>query len=348
MRSKGLALVGISFLGLGLWAREGAAGGGDERGKWVDISEPILQKLEQEGKKPAWPGATGGIAVDRASGDVYMVVCGQGLWKSVDHGKTFDRVDAGKIGGRCETGYALDFDPAGQRLACFMLDGGAAMTLDGGRSWNPLNDGSRGQDVAAVDWSQPSPRSIIAVRHESGGLGLFSTNGGRAWKEIGKDYLPAVGILDDRVVVSSKGKGIIRSLDGGATWTQVSDLTPCPGTVRVWKGVGYWLTKDHVIYSKDKGATWLPLGAPVRAGWGPYFGKTDKQMMVVGKEGFMETVDGGASWKLAAPLPDPANKAWPASDGLDRSGWFLNFGWDPSGEILYASKMGKSAVRYRR
>jgi photosystem II stability/assembly factor-like uncharacterized protein len=321
---------------------------GDEKAKWACISDPVVQRLDQEGKKPAWPGVTGGITVDRVSGDVYMVVCGQGLWKSVDHGKTFDRTDGGKIGGRCETGYALDTDPNGQRLACFMLDGNAALTLDGGKSWQSLNDGTRGQDVAAVDWSQAAPRSIIAIRHESGGMGLFSSNGGKSWKEIGKGYLPAVGIFDDRTVVSSKGSGILRSQDGGATWTQVSELTPTPGTVRVFKGVGYWMSKDHVLFSKDKGASWSVLGSPVRAAWGPYFGKTEKHLVVVGKEGFMETQDGGLSWKVAAPLPDPSNSAWPASEGLDRPGWFLNFAWDPNADIFYASKMGKAAVKYRR
>ena len=59
-------------------------------------------------------------------------VLGQGIWKSADQGKTFARADAGEIGGRCETSYALQFDPAGKRLACFMLDGKCAMTADGG------------------------------------------------------------------------------------------------------------------------------------------------------------------------------------------------------------------------
>jgi len=39
----------------------------------------------------------------------------QGLWKSTDHGADIRRVDDKKIGGRCETGFALNFDPAGKR-----------------------------------------------------------------------------------------------------------------------------------------------------------------------------------------------------------------------------------------
>jgi len=45
-------------------------------------------------------------------GDVYMVLSNNGMWKSTDHGDTFKRVDNKTIGGRCETGFALDADPA--------------------------------------------------------------------------------------------------------------------------------------------------------------------------------------------------------------------------------------------
>jgi len=71
-------------------------------------------------------------------------------------------------------------------------------------------------------------------------------------------------------------------------------------------------------------------------------------MVVVGKEGFFESLDGGANWRKAAPLPDASNGTWPTNEGMDRSGWFLNFGWDPNADIFYASKMGKTAVRFRR
>src|SRR6476469_4031475 len=96
------------------------------KGQWVSIYE-----------------GTGGVTVDRTSGDVYVVVTGkeifkekgQGVWKSTDQGSTFSRVDSGVISGRCETGYGLCQDPNGRRLYCFMLDGSSGFTLDGGKSW---------------------------------------------------------------------------------------------------------------------------------------------------------------------------------------------------------------------
>src|SRR2546423_10382432 len=91
---------------------------------WLNISNPIVQQLTDAGKKIAWPGQTAGVVVDTANGDVYMIIPDQGIWKSSDRGTTFTRADKGEIGGRCETGYSINVDPAGGgRLACFMLDG---------------------------------------------------------------------------------------------------------------------------------------------------------------------------------------------------------------------------------
>src|SRR5438045_9777715 len=77
-----------------------------EKGQWVPISESVTSKV-----KPAWPGLTAGITVDPSSGEVYMVVAGQGLWKSKDKGATFERIDGELIGGRGEHGAALNVDP---------------------------------------------------------------------------------------------------------------------------------------------------------------------------------------------------------------------------------------------
>ena len=98
--------------------------------EWVNISDAVTAPL-----KPGYGGPTAGVTVNPANGDVFMVVSDLGLWKSSDHGATFARVDDKNIGGRCETGWALNFDPAGQRLFCFMIYGSSAMTIDGGKTW---------------------------------------------------------------------------------------------------------------------------------------------------------------------------------------------------------------------
>jgi len=315
-----------------------------EKGKWVVISDGVVEQLAKEGKKIAWPGLTAGIACDRTSGDLYMLVAGQGIWRSADLGKTFERLDGGKVGGRCETSYSLDFDPNGKRCACFMLDGPGAMSLDNGKTWSDCKDKSRGFDNAAVDWSQETPKTIFAVRHEAGGLALLSQDAGKTYKEIGTDCkgFKSVGVFGEQVFVATKDKqpGILRSTDAGATWTKVSDLSPSGLVARVLNGTGYWTSAQGLLVSKDKGATWAVQGGPVAAGAGPYFGKDEKNIVVVTKEGLTETTDGGQSWKAVAPVPKEYD--------FSPNGWFTNFGWDPVHNVFYVSRMGKAALKFER
>jgi len=94
------ALAAVWVL-LGVAAAQGYSGDsmdvhavpGMPKGAWVVISEELLKKLEAEGKKPAWPGRTTGVAVDRTTGELFLAVPGQGIWKSADKGKSFERVD---------------------------------------------------------------------------------------------------------------------------------------------------------------------------------------------------------------------------------------------------------------
>ena len=99
MRPNKIHLVAIAFV-IMFTAHMGASAEEKTEASWVDISSPIVEKLTAAGQKTAWPGETAGVAVDPTSGDVYMIVTGQGVWKSTNIGKTFTRVDGGKVGGR--------------------------------------------------------------------------------------------------------------------------------------------------------------------------------------------------------------------------------------------------------
>src|SRR5688572_24264059 len=67
----------VVVLGVGISSLAIAA----EKGQWTPISAGVLAQV-----KPGYPGKTAGVAVDPATGDVYMVVPDQGLWKSSDQG----------------------------------------------------------------------------------------------------------------------------------------------------------------------------------------------------------------------------------------------------------------------
>jgi len=301
----------------------------EDKGKWVPISEGVTAKF-----KPGPFAKTAGVTVDPTTGDVYMVVSDQGMWKSTDKGETFERVDGKTIGGRCETGFALNFDPAGKRLMCFMIYGGSASTEDSGKTWAASKVSHL--DFGAADWGATG-KCFLSIRHESGGMLTITTDAGKTWTDLGKGFV-RVGLFDEKNLVCGKAKGLVRSEDGGKTWADVSDVTP-PGYVMTLKdGVGYWPTDKGLFVSKDKGKTWEIQGTAVSAVLGPYFGKKPEQMIVVGKDGFQETLDAGKTWKKVAALPE----------GFKAGGVGPNFAWDPVNDIFYASSMGKETFRYKR
>ncbi len=310
---------------------------------WTDVSAPVLKQLKDENKKIDWPGETAGVVVDPATGDVFMVVPGQGLWKSADQGKTFARADDGAVGGRCETSFSLQVDPAGRRLACFMLDGKCAMTPDGGKTWAPFTGLGRNWDYAAVDWSGDAVKNIFGARHETGGEVFLSNDAGKTWTKLFADpefeKTGGLGIFDEKTLVyTMKGKGIQRSTDAGKTWAKISDLEPWGRVVRIHKGAAYWLNKGGLLISKDQGATWTRQGSAVDGSVGPFFDlKNEKHLAAAGPKGIYETSDGGETWSVAAPLPEKFS--------MPKAGWFANVGWDPERGIFYASQMGKGTFK---
>jgi hypothetical protein len=138
--------------------------------------------------------------------------------------------------------------------------------------------------------------------------------------------------------MAGRGGAIQRSEDAGATWTTVAAFKPAGLAMRVHDGVGYWTTAEGVQVSRDAGRSWAVLGTPVKAFYGPYFGKTDAHLLVVGRDGLSETTDAGATWTVVAPLPSGFTVGFTGP----------NFAWDAQAGIFYASSMGKPALRYVR
>jgi photosystem II stability/assembly factor-like uncharacterized protein len=299
--------------------------------EWINISDPVTAKL-----KPGYAGPTAGVTVDPSSGEVFMVINDLGLWKSIDRGGTFTRVDESRVGGRCETGWALQFDPEGRRLFCFMIYGSSAITTDSGSSW--AKSASSHFDFGAVDWGDTGKR-VLALRHESGGVLATSEDSGATWRNLEKGF-SGLGVVDRKTFLATKAqeKGIFISDDTGVTWNRVATNSPAASVPVVFRGNIYWPAGKGILVSKDKGKKWEMIAHDIDASHGPYFGKQPLHFVIVGKSGFKETKDGGKTWTDAAPLPP--------GFGVGRVG--PNYAWDPNGNVFYASTMTKPTFKFLR
>lgn len=314
---------------------------------WADISSPLLERLTNNGVKAAWPGGCSGVVVNRTNGDVTIKVVGFGLWRSSDQGKNWKRLDGEIISGRDETGWATSSDQNSPgRIASFSLDGTAGWTTDG-TQWNRFTSLGRNWDYGSVDWAAPVPKTIFAAKHETSPPGevYLTQDGGVAWKQLSvhiggrPDRLSMVGALDASTLIYSKGDGIHRSTDAGNTWTHVSSVNPQTRIPVLFRGAHYLGGTNGMLVSKDLGATWQGQGTVVNIWQGPFFGRDEKEMLVVGKDGVFMTKDTGATWKQVANLK-------PKGGGfLFTPNWFGCYAWDPVNNVLYASAMGNPVYK---
>jgi hypothetical protein len=183
-------------------------------GAWENITSGLLQ-----GTSPDWPGGCSGVAVNRLNGDLFVKVCGLGIYRSSDEGQTYTRIDNSTVSGRDETAFAWDQDQANPaRQATFSLDGTAGGTLDGA-TWKSFASIGRNWDFASVDWVSATPSVIMATLHESGGQVHLSTNGGTSWSLMNVNIVASggvdgaattsmVGVLDANTLIYCKGGGI--------------------------------------------------------------------------------------------------------------------------------------------
>ena len=308
---------------------------------WRAVTTELLEK-----EKPGYGGLSG-VAVDRATGHVYVDVSDRGVFRSADQGKTWARVGKGPTKGRTETPGCFQIDPTGKtkRLLMPVVYGLPVSVLPAGADdWRVLDKATVHVDWCAADWTDPDLKFLLALKHESGGLLLASRDGGKTFAEAGKGYgFGWVFDADTAVVSLAKSKdrpkgGVARTTDGGKTFVPAGDLAPAAALPRWHAGALYWLADGALHKSTDKGATWEKVGAVKDARYGPVSGKDAKHLFVLTGAGVVESTDGGATW--SAPLAVP--KEMKGVSGLT---WL---DYDPVGDALYVMKMTSELYRLPR
>lgn len=297
---------------------------------WQAVTTELLQK-----EKPGYGGLCG-VAVDPATGDVFVDVSDRGIFRSSDQGKSWERVGK-EIKGRTETPGCLQLDPTGKtkRLVSALVYGTSIVvgTSDKG-DWSFLDKASTHVDWFALDWSDPDMKFILTLKHESGGLLLRSRDGGKSFDEVGKGYGPA-WVFDgaSAVVTLAKSKerpkgSLVRTTDGGKTFQPCGEYGPV--SLPRWnEGALYWLADGSLIKTTNKGEKWDKICDLKDGRFGPVFGKDAKQMFVLTGAGVVETTDGGTTWSKAIPIPAEMKGVSPLT-------WMA---YDPKNDTLYVMKM---------
>jgi len=363
--STGGSAVSGTGGGAGTGGSVGKAGGGGgpvttpctTTPKWTDVSTAQITQLGGMAAQ-AYPGGCSGTVVNRLTGDVSIKIIGFGIWRSSDQGTTWTRIDKNTIdmgGGRCENGWGFQVDQDNTtRMAVFTLDGSAGYTADGTtwKQWTHIPWG-RNWEYGSVDWSSPTAQTIIGVAHEKPSQTVnLSLDGGTTWTELTTFDVssgPAaamVGAIDATTLIGSRGNGIVRSTDRGATWSPVSTVNPLTHTPTRFKDKFYLTTSAGLLVSADKGATWTAQGVAIPGAFmlqGPYFGADENAMVVgtnstnnngTGTSSIYKSVDAGAHWTKVSDSPKDFNFVW-----------FGGFSWDPIHDLYYTTRMTQPAFR---
>jgi photosystem II stability/assembly factor-like uncharacterized protein len=295
-------------------------------------------------EKPGY-GNLSGVAVDHATGTVYVELSDRGVYRSTDRGKTWERFGK-EFKGRTEQAGCLLLDPTGKskRLLCATVYGGppaVAVPPDG--DWKTFADKASHVDWCSVDWTDPDLKFMLALKHESGGTLIASADGGKTFDEVGKGYGPA-WVFDNMTAVVAEAKtkdrpkpGLVRTTDGGKTFKPCGDYSAT--ALPKWNGDAlFWLVDGALIKTTDAGKTWDKVCDLKDGRYGPIFGKDAKRMFVLTGAGVVESADGGKTWSEPLALPKELK-------GVTLLTWL---DYDPANDVLYVMKMGTDLYKMER
>jgi photosystem II stability/assembly factor-like uncharacterized protein len=245
-----------------------------------------------------------------------------GVWKSNDYGRTwepiFDGEDTQSIGAIAvaQSDHNIVYVASGEGLhrPDLSVGDGIYRSSDAGKTWTHLGlrDGEQ-IPALAVDPANPNRLFAAVLGHPYGPneeRGIFrSEDGGATWEKVlykddrtgGSDVVidpknpqvvfaslweETLGPWEDKNSFAGKHGGLFKSIDGGATWTQLTNGLP-PNLIQI----------NVAIAASDSQRLYATLSTTVESGYA-----NDKGL------GVYRSDDAGASWRKITDDPRPAMK----------------------------------------
>ncbi len=223
---------------------------------------------------------------------------GAPLWRSADGGRHWSPIDPAGAAGLAARDVL--FAPGQLSVAYAIVSASVYRSTDGGATWTRRGGGFDGYRPDALAADPEAPETLYAATSQitSSGIGgtrldlrIFrSPDGGATWQALTAPGQLAPdepgGLLASGIVVASGApaavyvaigaSGLLRSLDGGATWDLVSSgleagsdverLTVDPSDPSVLYAVSSALVGPGVFKTTDRGDHWAPAAAGIPDG----------------------------------------------------------------------------------
>ena len=214
------------------------------------------------------------------------------ILKSTDGGLSFSVV--GNIKGQAVVYLAISSDFATDKTLYAGVKDGVYKTVDGGQTWQSSSDGMPAmpeESKLTISPNYKADRTVFAGT----AAGLFVTKDeGQSWRKLilnadtEHGYVDAVAISPDyqsdrTLLVSFRGEGLFRSVDGGLSFSRIGDNL---------------LNNNHSLANMY--GFWPPTTA---IKFSPVY-SSDRTIYGVAETNLFKSTDGGNTW-ANLPLPTP-------------------------------------------
>jgi hypothetical protein len=248
-------------------------------------------------------------------------VARQGLWASTDGAQTWSSI--GTTGDKIlnRTSWIV-WDPS--QPTTFWESGiygwespftdGVFVTTDNGNSfkgYGALASIQSHNDSVAIDFSDPQRKTLLSGGHEQKQTLFLSTDAGNTWANIGASLPAGLGFCTATLVVDSKtflvgcaaswsgaAGAILRSTDGGMTWTQANAKGVSGQPLWASDGGMYWAAEGGgIMKSTNQGAAWTEVADANTAGTLRPFELPDGRIASTHGSMIVVSADKGMTWK---------------------------------------------------